>query len=346
MADTVVITFTTPITAVEQTTDAICQGACDGSALVEAAGGNGAFTFQWSPLVNGTSTATASSAQDLCAGLYTVTVLDTNACSTQLSFTIGEPPPLVIDAIATTPETCPGTCDGALQVVDPEGALYSFDGGATWSPSSASNGLCSGPYTVLMMNAAGCLAASPALLIPPAPVVAAFVAQPDTVLVSDPTVVFTNQSDNASWFTWDFGGLGTSTLHDPSFSFPDVLGGSYTVCLTAVNGNGCVDSICHPVVVLDLLTVHVPNAFTPNADGINDDFMPVFNEPSLLTEYTFMVFDRWGELIWESVVPHEPWTGDTNGVPVQQEVYTWRLIYKDGRSHKKEAVMGHVTVLR
>ncbi|HQW86309.1 MAG TPA: hypothetical protein PLH93_03935, partial [Flavobacteriales bacterium] len=69
MADTVVITFTTPITAVEQTTDAICQGACDGSALVEAAGGNGAFTFQWSPLVNGTSTATASSAQDLCAGL-------------------------------------------------------------------------------------------------------------------------------------------------------------------------------------------------------------------------------------------------------------------------------------
>ncbi|MBK9700631.1 MAG: gliding motility-associated C-terminal domain-containing protein [Flavobacteriales bacterium] len=346
MADTVVITFTTPITAVEQTTDAICHGACDGSVQVDAAGGNGAFTFQWSPLVNATSTATACSAQGLCAGLYTVTVLDTNACSAQLTFPIGEPPPLVIDAIATTPETCPGTCDGTLQVVDPEGVLYSFDGGTTWLPDPISIALCSGPYTVLMMNAVGCLAASPAMLIPPAPVVADFVAQPDTVLVSDPTVIFTNESDNASWFTWDFAGSGTSTLHDPSFTFPDVLGGTYTVCLTAVNGNGCVDSICHPVVVLDLLAVHVPNAFTPNADGINDHFMPVFNEPSLLTEYTFMIFDRWGELIWESVVPHEPWTGDYNGIPVQQEVYTWRLIYKDGRSFKKEAVMGHVTVLR
>jgi gliding motility-associated-like protein len=196
------------------------------------------------------------------------------------------------------------------------------------------------------MDINGCLAMAPTAVLSPAPVIAEFVAQPDTVLVSDPSIQFTNESENASWFTWDFAGLGSSTFHDPGFTFPDLLGGTYIVCLTATNANGCVDSVCHPVVVLDLLSVHVPNTFTPNGDGINEGFMPIFNEPQLLTEYEFLIFDRWGELLWESHTPHQPWDGWYRGQLVKDDVYVWKLTYKDGRSYKKEAVIGHVTVLK
>lgn len=309
-------------------------------------GGNGPFAFQWSPAVTFTLSTTGCTAAGLCAGTYTVTVLDTNGCSAQAMLVIDEPPPLVIDNITALPETCPGTCDGSLVVTDPQGALYSFDAGVTWQQATQITGLCSGVYTVMMMDANGCLAMAPAALIPPNPVIAEFVPQPDTVLVSDPEVIFTNESENANWFTWDFAGLGSSDLHDPSFTFPGVLGGTYTVCLTAINGNGCVDTVCHPVVVLDLLAVHVPNAFTPDGDGINDLWMPVFNEPGILIEYELLVFDRWGELLWESHTPHQPWDGIYRGEMVKEEVYVWKLNYKDGRSYKKEAVIGHVTVLK
>jgi gliding motility-associated-like protein len=344
--DSVTITFTEPLAPTNITTDAICHDACDGTAQVSATGGYGNYGFQWSTVVPVTYTTTSTQTAALCAGSYTVTVTDGNGCSAQTTFTINEPPALVIDGVFATPETCPGSCDGTVTVVDPQGALFSFDNGSNFLPSSTITGLCAGPVPVVMMDGNGCLAVSLAEVLSPAPVIAEFIAQPDTVLVSDPFVEFTNQSENASWFTWNFAGLGTSDLHEPSFTFPGVLGGTYTVCLTAVNGNGCVDTVCHPVVVLDLLTVHVPNSFTPNGDGINEGFMPVFNEPELLIDYEFLVFDRWGEQLFESHTPHQPWDGWYHGQAVKEEVYVWKLVYKDGRSHKKEAVLGHVTVLK
>ena len=74
--------------------------------------------------------------------------------------------------------------------------------------------------------------------------------------------------------------------------------------------------------------------------------MPIFNEPALVQEYEFLIFDRWGELIWESSTVHQSWGGVYNGVAVETEVYVWKLKYKDARSHEKDPVIGHVTVLR
>jgi gliding motility-associated-like protein len=341
--DSVTITFTEPIIPALVAEDAVCSGYCDGTAEVTTIGGNGAYNYQWTPAIAGNN---ASLATGLCAGTYAVTVLDTNGCSMQSTFLIAEPPPLDIDNIVSTPETCPGACDGSVTVVDAQGVLFSFDGGITFQQATTLSPLCAGPFNVVVMDINGCLAMAPTAVLSPAPVIAEFVAQPDTVLVSDPSIQFTNESENASWFTWDFAGLGSSTFHDPGFTFPDLLGGTYIVCLTATNANGCVDSVCHPVVVLDLLSVHVPNTFTPNGDGINEGFMPIFNEPQLLTEYEFLIFDRWGELLWESHTPHQPWDGWYRGQLVKDDVYVWKLTYKDGRSYKKEAVIGHVTVLK
>ena len=341
-ADSVNVVFTEPIAPAVVAEDAVCFGYCDGTAEVTATGGNGAYSYQWTPAFAGST----SLATGLCAGTYAVNVLDTNGCAMQATFLIAQPQPLVIDNLLSTPETCPGTCDGSVSVVDAEGVLFSFDGGATFQQGTTLTDLCAGQLNVVMMDMNGCLAMAPAEVISPAPVIAEFVAQPHTVLVTDPFIQFTNQSGNANWFTWNFAGLGSSEQHDPGFLFPDVLGDTYMVCLTAVNGNGCMDTVCHPVVVLDLIAVHVPNSFSPNGDGINEGFMPIFNEPGILTDYELLIFDRWGELLFESHNPQEPWLGIYQGQLVKEEVYVWKLTYKDGRSYKKESVIGHVTVLK
>ena len=84
---------------------------------------------------------------------------------------------------------------------------------------------------------------------------------------------------------------------------------------------------------------------TPDGTGINETFGPVFNG-GWVDEYEFLVFNRWGELIFESEVPGQFWDGSYKGAPAQEGVYVWEVIYKDLRSRKKERVFGHVTLLR
>jgi gliding motility-associated-like protein len=341
--DKIVIVFTDAIIAAASTVDAICHGVCDGSASVNASGGNiGAdgYTYQWSNGIAGN----VPFASGICAGSYIVTVLDTNACSMAVPFVIGEPEPLVIDAITTTPETCPGSCDGSLTVIDPEGVEYALAGVLQASPTFT--GLCAGVYSVTMVDASGCEAVSSANVASPPPVLADFVFAPDTIFIDDPLVEFFNRSTpNAANFAWDFAGLGTSTEANPSFTFPGGLGGVYDVCLTAYDANGCPDSVCAPIEVFDLLIVFVPNAFSPNGDGINDTFLPVFNLPWVV-DYQFMVFNRWGEQIFGTDLPGKPWMGDYLNVESETEVYVWKLICKDALSGERIERIGHVTLLK
>ncbi|MBL7985978.1 MAG: hypothetical protein JNM91_13310, partial [Flavobacteriales bacterium] len=271
-----------PIQATTTTTDAICYDACDGTAQVTITGGTPGYTLLWSGNVAGSSD---QSANGLCDGSYGINIVDVNGCTGNTAFVIAEPVPLVIDAVAAVDENCIGSCDGYVNVVDAEGVLFSIDGGSTWSSSNVIGGLCPGGYQVLMQDADGCLASAPAVISSPPPVVAAFYAAPDSINVTNTLVSFTNQSGNAQTFIWDFAGLGTSTAGNPDFVFPDVLGGIYPVCLTAINANGCTDSVCHPVVVLDELFFSVPNAFTPDGDGTNDGFAPIFNIPAFADDY-------------------------------------------------------------
>ncbi|MBK9759405.1 MAG: gliding motility-associated C-terminal domain-containing protein [Flavobacteriales bacterium] len=339
----VLVEVSEPITATAATTNAVCHDACDGTATLNISGGTPDFILQWSNNVAGSNELVA---QNLCNGIYSVSITDANGCTSSATYEILEPPALVIDAIGTGDENCIGSCDGYLNVVDGQGVLFSVDDGATWSSSNIINDLCAGGYTVLMQDANGCLASAPASIGSPDPVIANFYAAPDSLNVTNTLVSFTNQSGNAQTFVWDFAGLGTSVQGGPSFTFPDALGGIYTVCLTATNSNGCTDSICHPVVILDELYVNVPNAFTPNGDGINEGFGPIFNIPAFADEYGFMIFDRWGLLIFDSNTIGEHWNGQLNNVEVPEDVYVWKMHCRDIITKEVYDMIGHVTVVR
>jgi gliding motility-associated-like protein len=341
--DQVTITFTDAIVPLVATTDAICNGACNGTANVEATGGNGAYSYAWSNGIAGnTPTATG-----ICAGTYTVTVLDVNNCSATAPFTIGEPVALDIDAIAAVNETCPGSCDGTITIADPQGAQYSITGGNSYQTGTLFGDLCPGEYAIVMMDANGCTATGIATIGTPPPVIAYFTFSPDSLLASDPEAQFNNlSSPNATAFTWDFAGLGSSTATSPTYTFPGTLGGVYTVCLTATDANGCPDTYCAPVQVFDALLVHVANVFTPNDDGINEGFAPVFNMTWAVGDYEFLIFNRWGELLYETHVVDEKWNGIHGGGTVETEVFVWKLRCRDRLTRQWIERIGHVTVLK
>jgi gliding motility-associated-like protein len=340
-SDEVAILFTKPMDGSATATDAICHGSCDGTASVNVSGGNiGEYFYIWSNGVAGN----VHHAIGLCAGQYSVLVADTNGCNVNIPFTIGQPAPLVIDGITTTPETCPGSCDGTITVVDPEGVLFTTLGSQQTSPTFT--GLCAGDHPFIMTDEDGCTASASATITSPPPVIAGFTFLPDTIFISDPAVTFLNTSSgNAVSFTWTFGNAGTSTERNPSFLFPDRQADIYEVCLTARDANGCPNQVCLPLPIYDVLLVYVPNAFSPNGDGRNDVFLPVFNLPQV-KDYQFMVFNRWGEQIFGTDQPGKPWDGGYSGVSSQVDVYVWKLTCKDALSGEPIERVGHVTIVK
>jgi gliding motility-associated-like protein len=89
-------------------------------------------------------------------------------------------------------------------------------------------------------------------------------------------------------------------------------------------------------------TIFVPNIFTPNADGMNDVFIPVTRG---IKFYSLMLFDRWGEKIFESSDPSLGWDGTQKGVACANDIYLWKLSVSGNNGEAKE-MQGHVTLSR
>lgn len=89
----------------------------------------------------------------------------------------------------------------------------------------------------------------------------------------------------------------------------------------------------------------VPNTFTPNADGYNELFLPVFRD-ELLEKYSLIIFDRWGESVFETTDIHKGWDGLYKGLPVKSDVYNWRIVYSTINRASTKQLMGAVNLQR
>lgn len=168
----------------------------------------------------------------------------------------------------------------------------------------------------------------------------------DTTNMYQTTIAFSDLSIIADEYFWDFSGLGTSTQESPSFTFPDQDSGTYQVCLYVASDQLCEDSICKNVVVKGFNNIYIPSAFTPNNDGTNDMFQPSIGGLSDL-EFRFLIFDRWGNLMYESSDPENcVWDGTHKGVQVPLDVYVWKLRGMDKYNFERIDLRGHVSVLR
>jgi gliding motility-associated-like protein len=94
------------------------------------------------------------------------------------------------------------------------------------------------------------------------------------------------------------------------------------------------------------LILYVPNTFTPDGDQFNNTFFPVLTAGYNVESYDFMIFNRWGELIFESQTVGEGWDGTYRNNKCQDDVYTWKLSLRRSFNDDREEFVGHVSLLR
>lgn len=165
------------------------------------------------------------------------------------------------------------------------------------------------------------------------------------------TAQFFNTSSGAVSYEWNFdNGLTTATSENSTYTFPSENAGSYTVELIAYSALGCTDTAYSSVQINEELLYYVPNSFSPDGDSFNQAFEPVFTAGFDPFDYTFQIYDRYGELIFESNDAEIGWDGtfafgDSNQ-RVQDGTYMWKIEFKALMTDERIVVVGHVNLIR
>lgn len=229
------------------------------------------------------------------------------------------------------------------------GILYSwnFGDGSTASAVIPSHTYTqSGIYTVTVTvtGSQGCTSIASAIVnvnVKPSPV-AAFSASPGTATLMNPVISFNNLSQRAVKYLWDFGDGNTSTVFSPDHRYSQK--GMYTVMLISYAASGCTDTAYQQVEIEPEFSFYIPNAFSPNGDGLNDYFTGTGMEIIL---FQMQIFDRWGMLIFETENMQTGWDGTVNGGSsvAQEDVYIYKIKVKDFKNKVHEYI-GHVTLIK
>jgi gliding motility-associated-like protein len=343
------ITVASPVGLTISGTSPICVGG--GTTLTaNVTGGYGTLSYQWMPGNLNTQTVNVSPA---VTTTYTLTTTDQCGQTATQMFTVVVSQVPVVDFYADTTYGCTPLLVNFF--VDTTG----FGSGATllWSfgENNATSSAVNPSHSYIT---AGCHDVSLTVTVPPgcsvtqtyncmittlAQPVAQFTANPQSASILDPLVSFTNQSTGATNWVWNFGDSTTSLDWSPQHLYDAV--GVYPVYLAVSNASGCSDTAWLDIIVNDYHTFFVPNAFTPNGNGTNDEFGPEFT--NILSEgYDFLIFDRWGNIVFETHNPYDKWNGkwQNKGDMVQQDVYVYKIAYLDNM-YGEHHLMGSVTVL-
>lgn len=168
---------------------------------------------------------------------------------------------------------------------------------------------------------------------------AAFSYSPLIPATNVPTSFF-NQSQNAVRYVWDFGDNTGSTEVSPVHAYNRT--GSYQVCLTAYNEQGCSDRYCRTISADVLPLADVPTGFSPNGDGSND---VLYVRGYSIQTLDFRLFNRWGEQVFETQNQSIGWDGTFKGKAQEMDAYafTLQVTFYDGTTLHKQ---GNVTLLR
>lgn len=172
----------------------------------------------------------------------------------------------------------------------------------------------------------------------------------ESISSDNPILSVMNESTGATSWVWSLNGnTSFSNAWEPEvqLEYPE-SSEEFSLCLYLENDFGCSDSTCRDLLLFTTLNVFVPNAFSPDFDGVNDGFKPVVSGYAPDT-YRFLIFNRWGELIFESLDPDEMWFGaaEQEGSHFSQDgIYQWHLEVADDFTGEMKTFQGHVSILR
>ncbi|MGZ4060641.1 MAG: PKD domain-containing protein, partial [Bacteroidia bacterium] len=313
-------------------------GTNNGTASSTPSGGTAPYVYSWSP-----SGGTAANSSNLAPGTYTVTVTDAHSCSASTSVIILNSNGINA-SIASTPIICHNDSTGSV-IASVTGGTgpYSYLWNTGQLISTLTN-LGAGSYCVFASDASGCKDTACVDLSNPAPVSADFSSDPTITDIYNSEIHFTDLTPGSTTWQWNFGDTTGSISQDPIHTYNQE--GTYPVTLIVTNNMGCIDSVTHNIIINDGFTFYAPNAFSPNDNGVNDIFLPKGTGWNPST-FRLLIFDRWGNLIYQTSDMYQGWNGRVKNGPVaQNDVYVWKVDLSDIIKGRKHSYTGSVTIVK
>jgi gliding motility-associated-like protein len=327
--------------AVQTVHDALCFGEESGSVDIAVFNASTPVDVEVAGSYFETFEDTTATLESFEANDYTFTVVDSLGCETQGSFTIGQPDSLSIESVIE-PATC-GDAGGRAIITALGGSpVYSYYWPSLADTTHSVENLEAGNYTIQITDSNGCML-SETITIPDLGVLDV------NINPSSPTIdlgdsvqveVTTIPETEPLLYVWEpSDGLSCDDCPNP-WASPSI---STDYLLTVISPEGCenVDSLSVNIEVR-CNDVFVPTVFSPNGDG-NNDKLKVFN--NCIKTMDFAVFNRWGEIVFESDDPKRSWDGNFRGEPVSSQNFTYslRAVLEDGTVVEKS---GNVRIHR
>jgi gliding motility-associated-like protein len=325
-----------------------CFEYSDGVLTLIPAGGTAPYSYLWN------TGDTTISIDSLATGDFSAQIVDTLGCFTSIDIFLAEPPELQISLDVDTLSGCSPFvvqftntsnatancewdfgngntytgCENVFNVYE-EGGVYSVALTA-YDDNGCFNDVTYNDFITVYQTPTAAMNIDPAYLYP-----------------DIPTTNILNESVGGDTFVWNMGDtpLDFMGFEPGAYTYSPNLIDTFYVSLTAYTDEGCIDSTQGFVAFLNDPFLYAPNSFTPDANILNDVWIPIFSSPQYLKRYNLDIYNRWGERVFETTDLNQGWDGTYQGSPVQDGTYTWKINFRwyDQRAFE---LTGHITLIK
>ncbi|PSL07595.1 gliding motility-associated C-terminal domain-containing protein [Cecembia rubra] len=306
-----------------------CHGDRHGYINVGITGGIQPYDIVWAD----NPTLKSLSRRDLPAGAYTLRITDDNGCSVERTFNIGEPERLRVDIQTSYIVDCENKELVGVAYAEITGGKGNYQ--IVWNTGETNVREIlfnqDGEISVMVTDENGCMDEAFVMVEMPlafsdADFIYSIIAlgQEGEILVGDEVQFIDRTQGNVIAWEWNFGDGNTSNEQNPVHVYTKP--GKYTITLMTFDALGCVSETSIEVEVIASYRIMVPNAFTPNGDGLNDTFIPKMRG---IDEFEMHIFNKWGELVYSTFTRDDSgWDGTLNGVLSPNGNYVYKIVFK------------------